>query len=104
MLEILQFIFSSFWVWLGVTILGYLVLEAVCDLVKSVYSILAHDNTLRQEAMTQIIKNNILSNQDTTTLQKITQVYAIIIYSHELKHCDKQKVIETAKKIEESKM
>lgn len=103
MLEILQFIFSSFWVWLGVTILVYLVLKAVCDLVKSVYSILAHDNTLRQEAMTQIIKN-ILSNQDTTSFQKITQVYAIIIYSHELKHCNKQKVIEMARKIEESKM
>ena len=97
MLKLLQFIFSSFWIWLGFTILVGYILKLFVDIVKAVY--LCCFGGTKRYFLTEIIKNDILSDDTIDPQQKIVQINDLINFSRSLRYVDEKSLKEIAEKI-----
>lgn len=76
MLEVLQYIFSSFWIWLGFTIIILIpfsaLKEPIVGILHSISGILNHKTECYR-----LSRELILKNDEWNTIQKIRYIYQI---------------------------
>lgn len=85
MLEILQFIFSSFWIWIGFTIMLIIVLYAIAILINQLLQIRTTSAAVIRNEIVKSAFNEIQSDPTTTGYHKLLMAEALIRMSKKCK-------------------
>lgn len=86
MLEILQFVFSNFWIWAGIVLLIIYLGKAIGCIVLSFFKALPWTfSGMERKAVWNILEDSVLKNQSYTSKEKIFKSMVLLQYNRTIR-------------------